>query len=232
MKILKIVVILLLANTVILSAQQVNQVDATGKKIGEWVKYYSNSRVKYEGQFRNNRPYGKFTYYYEEGAIKAVNSFSDDGVIAYNTAFYENGKLMAEGKYVNQKKDSIWNYYSNEKSNPLVSIETYVNGNLNGESITYYPDSGEPTEIVCYENGKRNGKLLKYFPDGQLMTKSYYKNDLPDGDFIHYHPDGKVQIEGKYGNGNQIGEWKYFDEKGIPIDKDDFMKQDEVKEIK
>jgi len=53
-----------------------------------------------------------------------------------------------------------------------------------------------------------------------------------DGKFIHYHPDGKIQIQGQYSNGIQVGEWKFFDENGKPVDKDEFKKQEEVKEIK
>lgn len=232
MRILQILIIFLFAQSMTLTSQQVNQIDANGKKFGNWIKFYDNGKVKYEGQFRNDRPYGKFTYYYSEGQKKAVSVFSDDGIIAHNTTYFKNGKLLAEGKYINQKKDSVWRYYLDENSNPLISTEAYDHGILSGESITFYPDSTNPAEIVFYQDGKKNGPLVKYFPDGKLMTESEYKNDLPNGDFIHYHPDGKVQIEGKYSNGEQIGDWKYFDEKGNPVDKDEFMKQDEVKEIK
>lgn len=232
MNIFRILIIVLLANVLTLNAQQVNQVNASGEKEGVWIKYFNNGKIKYEGQFRKDRPYGQFTYYFKKGNIKAVSLFSDDGIVAHTTTYYEGGKIMAEGKYVNQQKDSVWKYYLDEKSNPVVSMETYKNGILFGESITYYTDSGNPAEILMLENGKKNGKLLKYFPDGQLMTESYYKDGQPDGSFIHYHPNGKVQIQGVYYNGRQAGEWKYFDEDGNPVDKDEFMKQDEVEEIK
>ncbi|MBC8320220.1 MAG: hypothetical protein H8E34_05815 [Bacteroidetes bacterium] len=232
MKILKILLIILIAGVGQLNAQLVNQVNDAGEKTGKWVKYFDNNKIKYEGQFNNDKPYGKFTYYYDKGGVKAVSDFLDDGVIAYNTTFYENGNLMAEGKYVNQQKDGIWKYYLNEISNPLISMETYVVGTLYGESITYYTDTGNPAEIVLFTNGKKDGKLIKYFPDGKLMTESYYKNGVPEGNFIHYHPDGQVQIIGQYQYGKQVGEWKYFDELGNPVDKDEFKKQEEVKEIK
>jgi len=231
MNIFRILIIVLLANVLTMNAQQVNQVNAKGEKEGVWIKYFDNGKIKYEGQFHMDRPTGTFTYYFKKGDVKATSVFSDDGVISRTTTYYEGGKLMAEGKYVNQQKDSVWNYYLNEESNPLVSSETYRNGVLNGESITYYPDSGKPAEILILVDGKKNGKLLKYFPDGQLMTESYYKDGMPDGNFTHYHPDGKVQIQGRYYNGRQAGEWKYFDENGKPVDKDEFMKQDEVEEI-
>ena len=177
-------------------------------------------------------PHGKFTYYYNTGDIKSVVDFTNDGIIGRSTTYYKNGKLMSVGKYINQKKDSVWFYYLNEASNPLISLETYVNGILEGESITYYTETGEPAEIVTYKNNEKNGRLIKYFPDGVLMTESSYKDGLPEGDFKHYHPDGKIQIIGKYKDGIQQGNWIYFNEKGNEVEESEFIKHEEIKEIK
>ncbi len=231
MKTLKITVIIIMAFTTIMNAQLVNQETGTGEKEGKWVKYFGNNKIKYEGQFHLNKPYGKFTYYYKDGNVKSINEFSNNGTIADNTTYYAKGNVMAEGKFVNQKKDGVWKYYLDEKSNPLASSETYIDGVLNGESVTYYPDSGNISEIVYFKGGKKNGELLKYFPDGTLMTKSYYKDGMPDGDFIHYHMNGKVQIIGSYLNGLEVGEWKYYDKDGNEIDESEFKKQSVVKSI-
>ncbi len=231
MRSLGIVLVFILAFTSYSQAQSFNQLDDSGRKEGKWVKYFDNRKMKYEGQFRNDMPFGKFIHYYNTGDVKAIVVFSDDGIIGRSTTYYKNGKLMAEGKFINEQKDSVWRYYLNEATNPLISTETYVNGELHGESITYYTETGDPAEIVVYEDGRKNGKLIKYFPDGILMTESYYKNGVPDGDFKHYHPDGKIQILGSYKNGLQLGNWKYYDESGKQVDEEEFLKQEEVKEI-
>ncbi len=230
MRFLGILLSLFIALTGITHSQSVNIINAAGKKDGRWVKYFDNNKMKYQGQFKNDIPYGTFTHYYNTGDKKAIVVFSDDGIIGNSTTYYKNGDLMAKGKYINQKKDSVWRYYLNEKNNQLISIETYKNGKLDGESITYYPDNGKPAEIVIYENDQKNGKLLKYFPDGLLMTESYYKNDQPDGDFKHYHPDGKIQIIGKYKNGLQQGNWEYYNEDGSQVSEEEFLKQEEVED--
>ena len=55
------------------SIGQLNQVDAKGKKQGEWGKLYEGSRVfEYKGQFVNDKPVGKFTYYYPSSKVKAI----------------------------------------------------------------------------------------------------------------------------------------------------------------
>ena len=231
MKTLLSTLIIFLWLSISVVAQMVNQVNSSGEKEGSWVKYFDNNRVKYEGQFHLGKPIGKFTYYYKEGGVKAVSDFSDDGIVVKNITYYKNGLLMAEGEFVNQKKNGLWKYYLKQKNNPLISTETYLNGELDGESVTYYPETGNRTEVVSYKNGKKDGELLKYFPDGTLMTKSYYKDGLPDGSFVHYHIDGKIQIEGNYSKGIQIGEWKYFDDKGNLVDEEAFKKQEEVRDI-
>jgi len=231
MRVFVIVLTILLANIATVNAQLVNQETSNGEKEGRWVKHFDNNRVKYEGQFHLNKPYGKFTYYYKSGEIKAVSEFSDDGRVADNVTYYQNGNIMAEGRFINQKKDGIWKYYTEEADNALVSSETYSIGLLNGESITYYPETGKVAESVFFKDGKKDGKLTKYFPDGTLMTESYYKNGLPDGSFVHYHLDGKIQIEGDYAVGVQVGNWKYYDEEGKEVDEEAFKKQDGVGEI-
>lgn len=92
--------------------QSQNQIDAQGQKQGRWVKAYNNGKVRYIGQFRDDRPYGEFNYYYESGALQTITNFSDDGIIAQTKTFHENGTPMATGNYIRQKKEGLWRYYS------------------------------------------------------------------------------------------------------------------------
>ena len=69
---------------------------------------------------------GIFKFYYPEGKVKAVVNQLDSGKISYTKNYHPNGNLMAAGKYVNQKKDSTWLYYSEEEGK-LSLEEHYVN---------------------------------------------------------------------------------------------------------
>ncbi len=195
-----------------------------GTKNGPWQSTYPDGSLKSKGQFKNDVPYGEFVYFYKSGKTKATMDYRDNGKIAYNTSLYESGQLMAQGKYVNQLKDSIWSYYG-DSANQLISTETYNMGVLDGKSITYYPGTSQPTEIVIYEKGKKQGPLKKYFPDGSVMTDGQYKNDQLDGPFTLYYPDGKIQLKGTYTKGSQTGDWKYYNDKGEEMDYEDFVKQ-------
>jgi antitoxin component YwqK of YwqJK toxin-antitoxin module len=226
-----VLLVIIMFGSLSIFAQSVNQYDDLGRKEGEWIKYFENTKMKYKGQFHKDKPVGKFTHYYNTGEVRAVVEFSSDGITGRNTAYYKSGNKMAEGNYVNQLKDDVWKYFIDETSNSVISVEEYKDGKLNGKSITYYPESGNPAEVVMFSVDKKNGTLMKYFPDGTVMTESNYKNGLPDGEFKHYHPDGKIQIVGMYKDGLQSGNWQYFDENGSPVDESEFLKQEEVKEI-
>ena len=195
-----------------------------GEKNGPWQNTYPDGRLKSKGQFKNDVPYGEFVFYYADGKTKARMTYKDSGSVAYATTLYESGRTMAEGKYINQLKDSIWSYYG-DSTNQLISTESYRMGVLQGESITYYPGTNQPTEIIIYDNGKKQGPLKKYFPDGSLMTEGFYENDRLNGPFTLFYPDGKVQLKGVYSRGEQTGDWKYYNEKGEEMAYEDFVNQ-------
>ncbi|NOY50542.1 MAG: toxin-antitoxin system YwqK family antitoxin [Chlorobi bacterium] len=201
--------------------QTFNQSDANGMKQGKWTKNYSNGVPRYEGQFKNDHPYGEFKYYYESGALKAITRFSTDGIVAHTRTFHENKQPMAEGKYIRQKKDSIWLFYS-DVDGKLISSETYKKGVLDGISKTYYPDNGNVAESTAYKNGLKEGEYRKYFPEGGIMTEGRYVNNELHGDFTLYFPNGKIQIKGKYNNGRQVGNWEYFDEDGNAVSEEEY----------
>lgn len=202
-------------------SQSQNQEDASGHKQGKWVKTYRYGNLRYTGQFKDDRPFGQFKYYYESGTIQAVSDYSDDGVIAITQTFHENGAPMAEGKYVRQKKEGKWKYYSDIDSS-LIAEEQYKQGILEGESTTFYPETGNAAEIFIYRAGKREGPYRKFFPDGNKMTEGTYNSDLLEGDFTLYYPNGKIQLKGQYKNGQQVGNWNYYDEEGNAIQEEDF----------
>lgn len=221
-----IILIIIFAIPILVFSQAINQLDDMGQKQGRWIKNYRYGNVRYTGQFKDDRPYGQFKYFYKSGALQAVSNYSVDGVIAITQTFHENGAPMAEGKYVRQKKDGKWKYYSDIDS-CLIAEEHYKHGVLEGESITYYPETGNSAEIFIYTAGKREGPYRKFFPDGNKMTKGTYTNDLLEGDFTLYYPNGKIQLKGQYKNGQQIGNWNYFDEEGNAIQEEDFKNNKE-----
>jgi len=188
-----------------------NVSDEQGRKQGEWTVKDKQGRIQYKGQFHDDIPYGTFTYYYKNGSIRAVSSIYQGGQNSFTKTYHENGTLMAEGKFVNREKDSIWNYYSDKPGNKLVAIEVYKNNSKDGVWTTFYPN-GQVAEKITYQNGKQNGAWKQYFEDGSLKFKVDVSNGEKEGLFTAYYPGGVVSISGTYKNGNKNGTWMYFDE--------------------
>ena len=194
-----------------LSQEAPNKKDAAGKKQGHWIKLDANQKKVYDGNFLNDIPTGKFTYYYDSGIEKAVTYFSKNGTIARTKMYNAGGKLMGEGKYVNEKKDSIWRFYDEEGA--LLSQETYANGKKNGESKVFYRN-GQPAEVKFWKDDVLNGPRTTYFEGGEVKYKGQYINGKVEGKVTFYHSTGKVDAEGMYKNDLKDGSWKYYTENG------------------
>ena len=126
--------------------------------------------------------------------------------------FYKNGNLKASGLYVNEIKDSTWNYYN--RDSVLILQEVYSKGRLNGLVKTFY-DEGSIYEEKNYENNVLNGIWKQYFLNGQLKLQGKYINGKREGNQMYYFPNGNVYSSGLYKNDVKIGEWQYNNEEGV-----------------
>ena len=113
-------------------SQPFNVIDDNGQKQGKWIKNYENGLKRYTGQFKNDIPYGLFHYYYESGELRIEKKYFHQGQAAATHFFYKNGTLKSAGIYVNELKDSTWNYY--DQDSILIMTEQYKQGKLNGQT--------------------------------------------------------------------------------------------------
>ncbi len=209
---MKRLITLLLFSFTLLSfcfAQDYNKTDTSGKKQGPWKKTYSTGNLRYEGQFKDNQPFGTFNYYYEDGKPSLIMIY--DGEIARATAFYKEGKLKAKGNYKNQQKDSIWNYYSIVGFR--ISEELYVNGKKQGKVKNYF-DDGTLAEEKEYLDNVENGDWIQYYENGKVRMKSTYNKGSLEGKTYYYDRTGKKIIEGNFYHDVRHGAWMFFDENG------------------
>ena len=68
---------------------------------------------------------------------------------------------------------------------------TYVDGQLEGELLTFYPD-GTVASRSLMTKGKFNGLSTYYYRDGKMRSTINQVNDAPDGEEREYHPDGRL----------------------------------------
>ena len=212
----KCVILLFLLIPIIVNAQydkaSSNQTDDLGRKQGKWKTYDEMGHIRYEGQFKDDIPFGNFKYFYPEGKLKAESYIYNQGRESRTKAYHHNGILMAEGKYFDRKKDSIWHYYS-QYDGILLSEEIYVNTLRQGVWKTFYPEQ-KIAEELTHVDDQLQGPWLQYYTDGTIKMKGQYENGVKTGLFILNHPNGKLEAKGMYANSLKEGLWEQFDEEG------------------
>lgn len=193
-----------------------NVTDGNGKKQGKWTKYFDNGKtVRYTGQFKDDKPYGKFVYYYESGEVQTVLEYQEDGSALAKT-YFTHGSLMAKGTFIDQKKDGVWWYFSADKL--LISKENYKMGKLDGKSYKFFPTEmgAQPVilEEVNYVDGLAQGEWKRFYKDGKIQVKGKYLNGLQNGECIWYTTSGKAEVVGYFLEGKKNGQWRYYDDNG------------------
>lgn len=183
-------------------AQQ-NQTDSKGRKQGEWIKYYPNSRIaEYKGTFLDDKPNGTFNYYNKDGSVKMIANH--DAKTGRSAVYYyhDNNTIKCFGIYKNMKKDSIWTYFSN--TGMVSKREPYKLDLLNGTVYSYYVNNTSKTapqkvvEETPYVNGKKEGVQKEYFIGGNVKKEANYKNDKLNGWYRQYVPGGALDFEAYY----------------------------------
>jgi antitoxin component YwqK of YwqJK toxin-antitoxin module len=205
-------VLLFLLSSDFFGQDTLNQSDALGKKQGFWRRLNSKGEKVYEGHFRSDIPYGEFIYYYPDGTKKAVSVISDSGKLSKTISYFKNGKKMAEGNYWDEKRDSLWRFYS-EIDGSLISEEFYKAGKKEGISKDYYPGKGVSVQFN-WKNGIREGPWSEFYSDGRIKLNGNYKAGEKDGLFKAYYASGQIMSIGLYVNGHAQGTWTYYNKKG------------------
>lgn len=82
--------------------------------------------------------------------------------------FYQNGKLKMHGKFLNGKREGLWEAYFN--NDQIQSIGTF-------------------------KNGQRIGEAKVYYPNGQLRYEGQYENDEETGHWKFYNEQGILKEE-------------------------------------
>ncbi|MCK9618061.1 MAG: hypothetical protein M0R21_09540 [Lentimicrobiaceae bacterium] len=212
-----------------LSDEKINVTDTKGRKQGYWKKIDETGNLKYQGQFKNNIPIGEFRYYYPKDILKTFLVYSDNGKVSRTTTYHRNGKVMAVGKYVKEKKDSIWTFF--DETGCMISKELYRLGLKEGVHLNYYQD-GKVSEKTTWKNDIKQGEWVQYFPDGNIKVSANYSNNFLNGKAVFYFPDGKTMVSGEYHKGNRENEWLYYSDTGLIEKKEIYKNGFLIKEIK
>ncbi|MCH2224400.1 MAG: hypothetical protein MK066_06480 [Crocinitomicaceae bacterium] len=197
---------------------QVNEVDSQGRKQGPWMKVYEGTRVfQYKGQFKNDKPVGKFSYFYKTGKLKAIIEHTAGSNRSVGYYYHAKGGLMSYGIYRNLKKDSIWTTF--DRFGKVSGKETYKNDSLHGQKVIYFPPDEESRNQVVssvsnYVNGSLEGDYIEYFINRSVREKGTYKNNKKHGVWISYQVGGAKMMLTRYKEGKRHGWCLAYDKLG------------------
>ena len=105
--------VILLLYSVSLFAQEINQIDANGKKHGIWKGVYEQSkRPRYEGTFDHGKEIGIFKFFDDTnaGTVIATRDFNSKDNSCYTIFYNQKGNKVSEGKLVNKLYVGEWKY--------------------------------------------------------------------------------------------------------------------------
>ena len=203
---LTIVTAFLLSATAFAQGSAENKTDAKGLKQGHWIKKDAAGKIIYEGQFKDDKPYGEFKYYYNTGELKVTSNFSDAGKTTRSKMYYTNGKKKAEGKYVDEQKDSVWKFYSDAEL--LLKEENYSKGKKNG-TFKAYNEDGSLAKEENWKMDVKEGSCKEWYEKDHLKSETNYVNGIMEGKTTYYYPSGIISATGNYKKGIKDGAWKY-----------------------
>jgi antitoxin component YwqK of YwqJK toxin-antitoxin module len=193
--------------------QELNKTDQSGRKQGHWIKRYPDNIILYDAWFRDNLPEGEFKRYSPYGTLSSVLLYSKNGTEADASIYHSNGFLAARGKYINRKKEGLWQFFSEFTEGYKVSEETYSANMRNGKSLKFYPE-GNVAEAKTFVNDTAQGEWVKYHTSGKTSLKTYLKNGRINGSFEAWFENGNLQFSGNYKDDKRDGSWLIYDRDG------------------
>ena len=158
---------------------------------------------------------------YPSGVVRVEREVTQDAAGNYiphgNWRQYDpTGRLMAEGRFIQSKKEGIWRrlYRGDDApllatspyssfTPPFVSQATFRGGNLHGKWIITDAKERKVHELE-FVDGERHGTSTWYFPSGQIMLTGTYEHGRANGEVIQYGPDSAIIARETYEEGRKL----------------------------
>jgi antitoxin component YwqK of YwqJK toxin-antitoxin module len=175
--------------------------------------------------------------YVDPDNFKIINAWDQNGNPTVTNGngeykdYHENGQLIIAGIVKNGEKVGIWkSFHSNGKRKEEIKYDKGILHVLNtwsdsgeeqvvhgeGNYITFFEDSTNPSEKGLIKNGFREGYWETYYFNSIIIQQeSNYKAGKFDGRSVNYYLTGNIYVEGNFKDGNRDGEWIWHHESGL-----------------
>ena len=166
------------------------------RRDGKWIFYYENNTKEQIGEYINGRYNKIWRWYYKDGSLAREENYyrgkENGDFIEFDEfgneiviGFYIEGNKEGEwkynvgdhteiGKYQNNLKEGIWNYYY--LNGKLYFKGNYIQGYADGKHKYYYKN-GKLKEEKVYVMGRKEKLWKKVDVYGNVIEVLYYEND-------------------------------------------------------
>jgi antitoxin component YwqK of YwqJK toxin-antitoxin module len=202
-----------------------------GNKIGKWIEYFSNRKVKSENLFNENFVCTNIKEYYPDGSIKyeyfpaLENHYKEIGYdsLTKNKSYERISLLVTEKQKTKLVKDGeeIYYYPNGDKKSDVTYSAKYENSGYSnhyeakkeGEYIEWYANKQIKSK-GSYISNYENGIWITYYESGNKESEISYDNSSKEGEATTYYSNGKIKSQGKYKGNKKVGLWIYNKENG------------------
>ncbi len=158
---------------------------------------YGENQIVEEGTYINDKKIGKWLYYYNNDKVKHILTYSDNRPDGYAVFYYKNGNKREEGIWKNNKWIGEYKfYYSN--GNLRSDWKYNENGQRTGVQ-KYYFETGQLKIEGEWQNGKESGVITEYHEDGSVKSERSFENGKIDlvasKNYSPQEKEGKVTIK-------------------------------------
>lgn len=137
-----------------------------------YVKYFTpKGNLVSEGKMNGKDRVGEWVYYHNNSKQVMTREVYENGLLNGRTiTYYPNGNITEEIDYVNDVKEGINNYYS--ENGVLIKKLLYKDGTLHGP-VYYYDGFGNILIEGNYNEGKKKG-MWRYYKDGKVVVEETF----------------------------------------------------------
>jgi antitoxin component YwqK of YwqJK toxin-antitoxin module len=130
--------------------------------------------------------------------------------------FYVNGAKAAEITFHEDRMEGPAIYYASEGYVSTAAL--YHDNALQGE-MRCFDSQQRLVKTMCYLKGQLNGESVTYYPGGaKVFERMNYLQNVPTGKQIQFYEDGTVLSFREYDKGKLVKE-KFYDTKGKEVPK-------------
>lgn len=188
---------------------------------GKYTYWYENKQTWQMGTYNEGNKIGKWITFFENSKVKKEEVFEDISIISISSKeYYPDGKIKSER--VPLEEDwayNVTNYDSISGIKVLEEIQFLFksHGDLilmkHGLSTTFYPN-GEKEESYTYYNNIKHGPAKAWYSNGKIYWEGNFDNNNTDGEYKEWFENGQLQKKGIYKYDYKHGKWVYYNDDG------------------